>query len=73
MLQAETHMPDGETPNDQAKVISVFRIGPDKKMKLSLTYPINGGKNFAEIFRTLDAFKLSAGKAQVSPDDWQRC
>ena len=49
MLPAEAYLTDGRTPNDTATVRSVFIIGPDKKLKLSLTYPMTVGRNFAEV------------------------
>jgi alkyl hydroperoxide reductase subunit AhpC len=51
MLPAEAYLPDGRTPNDTATVRSVFIIGPDKKLKLTMTYPMTVGRNFAEVLR----------------------
>ena len=59
MLPAEAYMPDGRTPNDSATVRAVFIVGPDKKLKLSMTYPMNVGRNFAEVLRALDGLQLS--------------
>ena len=47
MLPAEAYFLDGRTPNDTATVRSVFIIGPDKKLKLTMTYPMTVGRNFA--------------------------
>jgi len=49
MLPAEAYLPDGRTPADSATVRSVFIIGPDKQLKLSMTYPMTVGRNFSEI------------------------
>ena len=71
MLPAEAYMPDGRTPNDSATVRAVFIVGPDKKLKLSMTYPMNVGRNFAEIMRALDAVQLTDGKPLATPANWQ--
>ncbi len=60
MLPAEAYMPDGRTPADSATVRSVFIIGPDKQLKLSMTYPMNVGRNFAEVLRALDGLQTAA-------------
>jgi len=71
MLPSEAYLPDGRTPNDTATVRSVFIIGPDKKLKLSMTYPMTVGRNFAEVLRALDALQLSSNKGIATPADWQ--
>lgn len=71
MLPAEAYMPDGRTPADSATVRSVFIIGPDKQLKLSMTYPMTVGRNFAEIVRALDALQTSAAKGVATPANWQ--
>jgi alkyl hydroperoxide reductase subunit AhpC len=71
MLPSEGYLPDGRTPNDTATVRSVFIIGPDKKLKLSMTYPMTVGRNFAEVLRALDALQLSNSKGVATPADWQ--
>jgi alkyl hydroperoxide reductase subunit AhpC len=71
MLPSEAYLPDGRTPNDTATVRSVFIIGPDKKLKLSMTYPMTVGRNFAEVLRALDALQLSSSKGIATPADWQ--
>lgn len=70
MLPAEAYLPDGRTPADSATVRSVFIIGPDKQLKLSMTYPMTVGRNFAEILRALDGLQTSTGKGVATPADW---
>ncbi len=71
MLPAEAYLPDGRTPNDSATVRAVFIIGPDKQLKLSMTYPMNVGRNFAEILRALDGLQTAAKNGVATPADWQ--
>lgn len=71
MLPAEAYMPDGRTPADSATVRSVFIIGPDKQLKLSMTYPMNVGRNFAEVLRALDGLQTAARAGVATPADWQ--
>jgi alkyl hydroperoxide reductase subunit AhpC len=71
MLPAEAYMPDGRTPADSATVRSVFIIGPDKQLKLSMTYPMTVGRNFAEVLRALDALQMSLGHGVATPVNWQ--
>jgi thioredoxin-dependent peroxiredoxin len=70
MLPAEAYMPDGRTPNDSATVRSVFIVGPDKKLKLSMTYPMNVGRNFAEVLRALDGLQTAAKHTVATPANW---
>ena len=63
-------VPDGRTPADSATVRSVFIIGPDKKLKLSMTYPMSIGRNFAEILRALDALQLTCNVPLATPANW---
>ncbi|WP_425093180.1 peroxiredoxin [Tropicimonas sp. S265A] len=70
MLPAEAYLPDGRTPADSATVRSVFIIGPDKQLKLSMTYPMTVGRNFGEIVRALDALQTSAGQGVATPANW---
>lgn len=70
MLPAEAYLPDGRTPNDSATVRTVFIIGPDKKLKLSMTYPMTVGRNFAEVLRALDALQTSAAHQVATPANW---
>ena len=71
MLPAEAYLPDGRTPNDTATVRVVFIIGPDKKLKLSMTYPMNVGRNFAEVLRALDGLQTTAKHGVATPANWQ--
>ena len=70
MLPAEAYLPDGRTPNDTATVRSVYIIGPDKKLKLTMTYPMNVGRNFAEVLRALDGLQTAAGHGVATPANW---
>ena len=58
MLPAEAWLKDGRTPADTATVRSVFIIGPDKKVRLMMTYPMSVGRNFAEVLRALDVGRV---------------
>ncbi|MEL6934229.1 MAG: peroxiredoxin, partial [Pseudomonadota bacterium] len=71
MLPSEYVLPDGRTPAHSATVRSVFIIGPDKQVKLMMTYPMTVGRNFAEIVRALDALQSSTNKGVATPADWQ--
>ena len=71
MLPAEAYLPDGRTPADSATVRSVFIIGPDKKVRLTMTYPMSVGRNFAEILRALDAVQTTDNAPIATPADWQ--
>ena len=71
MLPAEAYLPDGRTPADSATVRSVFIIGPDKQLKLSMTYPMTVGRNFAEVLRALDALQTSSANGVATPVNWQ--
>lgn len=62
---------EGRTPADNATVRSVFVIGPDKKIKLSLTYPMTTGRNFDEILRVIDSMQLTAKHQVATPAQWQ--
>ena len=57
--------------NATATVRSVFVIGPDKKVKLTLTYPASTGRNFNEILRVIDSLQLTADYAVATPADWK--
>ena len=61
---------EGRTPADNATARSVFLIGPDKKIKATLTYPMSTGRNFAEILRLVDSCQLTAEKQLVTPANW---
>src|SRR5215211_6331390 len=62
---------EGRTPADNAAVRSVFIIGPDKKIKLMLVYPMSTGRNFHEILRVLDSLQLTAAHKVATPANWE--
>src|SRR5499427_1226174 len=63
---------EGRTPADNATVRSVFIIGPDKKIKATLTYPMSTGRNFDEVLRLLDSIQLTAKHKVATPVNWQQ-
>jgi alkyl hydroperoxide reductase subunit AhpC len=72
MLPAEAgDTSEGRTPADNATVRSVFVIGPDKKVKLTLTYPMTTGRNFDEILRAIDSIQLTAKHQVATPAQWK--
>lgn len=72
MLPAdESGTAEGRTAATNATVRSVFIIGPDKKIKLMLTYPMTTGRNFDEILRVLDSMQLTARHKVATPVNWQ--
>ena len=71
MLPADAYLPDGRTPADSATVRTVFIIGPDKKVRLTMSYPMSVGRNFAEIMRALDAVQATDGVPIATPANWQ--
>ena len=62
---------DGRTAANNATVRSVFVVGPDKKIKLMMTYPMTTGRNFDEILRALDSMQLTAKHKVATPANWQ--
>ena len=62
----------GRTPADNATVRTVFIIGPDRKVKLSLTYPMTTGRNFDETLRALDSIQLTAKHQVATPANWKQ-
>ena len=58
--------------DETATVRSVFVIGPDKKIKLTLTYPMSTGRNFAEILRAIDSLQLTANHKVSTPANWSQ-
>lgn len=70
MLPADAYMPDGRTAADSATVRTVYIIGPDKKVRLMMTYPMSVGRNFAEILRALDAVQATDGVPIATPANW---
>ena len=63
---------EGRTPADNATVRSVFVIGPDKKIKATLTYPMSTGRNFDEIVRLLDSCQLTTKHQVSTPVNWKQ-
>jgi alkyl hydroperoxide reductase subunit AhpC len=61
----------GRTPANNATVRTVFVIGPDKKVKLMLVYPMTTGRNFDEVLRVLDSMQLTAKHQVATPANWQ--
>ncbi len=70
MLPADAYLPDGRTPQHSATVRTVFIIGPDKKVRLTMSYPMSVGRNFAEILRALDAIQITDGAPIATPANW---
>jgi alkyl hydroperoxide reductase subunit AhpC len=58
--------------SDTNTVRSVFIIGPDKKVKLNITYPASTGRNFEEILRVIDSLQLTAKHQVATPADWKQ-
>lgn len=72
MLPAEAgDTAEGRTPADNATVRSVYIIGPDKKIKLMITYPMSTGRNFDEVLRVLDSIQLTARHKVATPVNWK--
>ena len=63
---------DGRTPADNATVRNVFIIGPDKRIKLILVYPMTVGRNFDEVIRVIDSMQLNAKHKVATPADWKQ-
>ncbi len=63
---------EGRTPADNATVRNVFVIGPDKKIKLVLVYPMAVGRNFTEILRAIDGLQLTSRHKVATPADWKQ-
>jgi alkyl hydroperoxide reductase subunit AhpC len=73
MLSAETSGEAGSrTPADNQTVRNVFVIGPDKKIKLILVYPMTTGRNFDEVLRVIDSLQLTAKHKVSTPAQWQQ-
>jgi alkyl hydroperoxide reductase subunit AhpC len=72
MLPAgEAGTSEGRTPATNQTVRTVFVIGPDKKVKLMLTYPMTTGRNFEEILRVVDSMQLTANYSVATPANWK--
>lgn len=70
--ESEGDSSEGRTPNDNATVRSVFIIGPDKRIKAMLTYPMSSGRNFDEILRLLDSCQLTREHQVATPVNWKQ-
>ncbi|WP_136685027.1 peroxiredoxin [Falsirhodobacter xinxiangensis] len=71
MLPAEYYAPtEGRTPAHTATVRTVYVVGPDKKVRLTISYPMSVGRNFAEILRALDAVQATDGVPIATPANW---
>lgn len=70
MLPAEEEASEGRTAQTNATVRTVFIIGPDKRIKLTLAYPMSTGRNFHEILRALDSIQLTAQHQVATPANW---
>ena len=62
----------GRTAADNATVRNVYVIGPDKKVKLIITYPMSTGRNFDEVLRVIDSLQLTATKSVATPANWKQ-
>jgi alkyl hydroperoxide reductase subunit AhpC len=62
---------EGRTPANNATVRTVFIVGPDKKIKLMLVYPMTTGRNFDEILRVIDSMQLTAKHKVATPVNWK--
>jgi alkyl hydroperoxide reductase subunit AhpC len=73
MLPAESgDSSTGRTASDNAAVRTVFIVGPDKKIKLMLSYPMTTGRNFDEVLRVLDSMQLTARHKVATPVNWKQ-
>ncbi len=73
MLPAESGTSsEGRTAADNATVRTVFAVGPDKKIKLQLSYPMSTGRNFDEVLRVLDSIQLTAKHKVATPVNWKQ-
>src|SRR6202011_3803371 len=73
MLPAESgNAAEGRTAADNATVRTVFVVGPDKKIKMQLSYPMSTGRNFDEILRVIDSLQLTAKHQVATPANWKQ-
>jgi alkyl hydroperoxide reductase subunit AhpC len=70
MLPADAYLTENRTPANSATVRTVFIIGPDKKVRLTMSYPMSVGRNFAEILRALDAIQITDSAPVATPANW---
>ena len=72
MLPADAGVkPEGRTATNNATVRTVFVVGPDKRIKLLMIYPMSTGRNFNEVLRVLDSMQLTASHKVATPANWQ--
>jgi alkyl hydroperoxide reductase subunit AhpC len=72
MLPADAgNTSEGRTAATNATVRTVFVVGPDKKIKLMLSYPMSTGRNFDEVLRVLDSIQLTAAQKVATPANWK--
>ena len=73
MLPAESgDSSEGRTAADNATVRSVFLVGPDKRIKMNLTYPMSSGRNFDELLGVLDSCQITANHRVATPANWEK-
>jgi alkyl hydroperoxide reductase subunit AhpC len=73
MLPASTSgTSEGRTPADNQTVRNVFIVGPDKKIKLILVYPMTTGRNFDEVLRVIDSLQMTAKHRVATPANWKQ-
>lgn len=70
MLPADAYLDEGATAADAASVRALFIISPDKKLQLSMLYPMSVGRNFAEVLRALDGLQKTYGAPLATPANW---